>query len=520
MGKRIMRPILLIIALALFSFQQFLFAQQESFIRGKVIVSGTRYPVQFATVRLKENQIGVFANADGDFRISNNRAFKTDSLVITCIGYRRNSFAISDLSDSLINKIPLIPATYNLGEVKVIASRKKLKSVDVIARAIRNIKKNYPVKPFNYICYYRDYQKKDSNYMNLNEAVIQVLDDGFKSLSIYNQYRLLDFRKNVDFPRIKISPYYDLTNTAEGYNPDKYIPSASLGDQFGNELFVLMVHDAIRNFQTRSFSFIDIMSQDFMTNHYFDVPEPVYDNNMLLYKIYFNAKSRLSGDSLLATGAIYIQPRDYSIHKIEYTCYYNLKGKQKKEMFNIDIEYGYESSFGSPMLLKYISFNNLFRVIDPVDSSYFKVVDSYLLPKNISNSTIILVFNNRIDPASGTQKGNFDISIGDKLARIKSLEVKGKRLIITLRENNLHSGDEKFSVVLRNVKDINGAVVNRRKTVELNQFRELFVQDYNQPLQFRDSCYIKYIPLESNCISKTLTTDRYWMNTPEIRGIK
>jgi hypothetical protein len=506
---------LLISLLIIAGFQPELAGQEESFIRGKIIMSGSNQPVQFATVRLKQNQIGVFANADGDFRISNNPAFESDSLIVTCIGYRGSSVAIKDLSLSSENRIYLTPATYDLAEVKIIASRKKIKSTEIIARAIRNIRKNYPAGKFSYICYYRDYQKKDGNYLNLNEAIVQVNDDGFKSLSIYNLYRLLDFRKNTDFQRVEFSPFYDLSNTSEGYNPEKYIPNASLGDQFGNEMLVLMVHDAIRNYQTRSFSFIDVLSTDFLQNHYFGVPEPVYNNNILLYKIFFNAKSVLTSDSLLVTGAIYIQPRDYTIHKIEYTCNYVLKGQQKKQMFNIDIEYGYEKSFGSPMYLKYISFNNLFRVIDPSDSTWFRVVESYLLPAGISNSTIVLVFSNKIDPASASRKDNIEISLGNKLARIKSIEVKGKRLIIILKENNLHYIKDPINITVRNIKDVNGAVVNRRKTIELNQFRELFVQDYNQTIRFRDSCYMQYMPLDKNCITKTVNVEKYWMNTPE-----
>ena len=211
---------------------------------------------------------------------------------------------------------------------------------------------------------------------------------------------------------------------------------------------------------------------------------------------------------------------DYTIHKIEYTCNYILKSKQKKEMFNIDIEYGYENSFGSPMYLKYISFNNLFRVVDPSDDSYFRVVDSYLVPTTIDNSTVVLVFNNRIDPVSASKKNNYEFLVSGIPAKIKSIDVKGKRLIITLKVKNLNSVKDKLSISVHNVNDINGQVINRRKTIELNQFRELFVQDYNNPIQFRDSCFMQYLPLEKNCITKTLNVEKYWMNTPENINIK
>ena len=51
--------------------------------------------------------------------------------------------------------------------------------------------------------------------------------------------------------------------------------------------------------------------------------------------------------------------------------------------------------------------------------------------------------------------------------------------------------------------------------MELYQYRELFVQDYNKSLPYQDSCFIQYLPLEQNCISKYSGNFNYWMNTPE-----
>jgi len=34
-------------------------------------------------------------------------------------------------------------------------------------------------------------------------------------------------------------------------------------------------------------------------------------------------------------------------------------------------------------------------------------------------------------------------------------------------------------------------------------------------LPFKDSCYMQYLPLEQNCISKYSGNFNYWMNTPE-----
>jgi hypothetical protein len=492
-----------------------LYPQLVDYIDGKVISSTTSAPVPFATIKLKYNQLGVYANAEGDFKVAQNPEFQNDSLIVTCIGFKQRSLAFKDLSDRTSNKIFLTPMVYDLGEVKVIASRARLSGAAIIRKAIRRIINNYPVNPYSYIAYYRDYQKKENNYINLNEAIIQTLDNGFNSESISNKYRLLDFRKNTDFPRMNISPYYGLSDSHDSNNSNKTIPDAILGDQYGNELFILMVHDAIRNFNIRSFSFVETFSTDFIMNHSFSEPVSVFDNNLLLYKIDFEAKYRLTGDSLQASGAIFIQPKDYSIHKLEYSCFYKNKGEGLKKMFNIDVEYGYENSDDSLMCLKYISFNNIFNVMDSDDNTYFRVMDSYLDNHTNLKSTVVLYLNNMIDPVSASRKEHYEIMVGKKAVKIDHIQVTGKHLYIRLKDNDLKNGLDSVRVTVRNIKDVNGNILDKRKSIELYQYRELFVQEYNKPLPLKDSCYMQYLPLEKNCLSKYSGNEKYWMNTPE-----
>jgi hypothetical protein len=498
-----------------------IYSQPFDFFEGKVFNSVSSKPVPFATVKLKNNQIGVYANADGDFRISRNSLFQTDSLIITCIGFKRTSLAYNDLSSIRVNIVNLEPAVYSLGEIKVTASKRNLSSLAIIGRAIRQIRNNYPARPYSYISYYRDYQKKNGNYINLNEAIIQTLENGFRHSSAINKYRLLDFRENIDFPRIAISPYYNKLDAPDFNYSDKFIPNATIGDQYGNELFILMVHDAIRNYDTKSFSFIDVFSEDFLRNHRFSDPVQVFNNNTLLYKISFTSNFNITGDSILVSGAIYIRPKDFSIHKLEYNCSYLLKDKTEKEMYNIDTEYGYEGAIDSLMCLKYISFNNIFNVVDTTDQTYFRVLDSYWDARETSPRTLILDFSNKVDPISAKQRRNYEIIVGGKEARILFIEVRGTQLILKIKDEKFPGLKGKTVVNVHNLKDIDGNTVNQRKGTEYYQFRELFVQSYNRQISFTNNCYIGYSPLIQNCISRYDGNENYWMNTPQnIQSVK
>jgi hypothetical protein len=495
-----------------------IYCQQPDYVRGKVIDSKTSEPVPFATIRLKNSQVGVISNAEGDFRISSKPGFQSDSLIVSCIGYHRLSVGFNILKSSGMNNLKLVPNIYSLNEVSVTARKKRLNAEIIIARALRNIKKNNPTVPFSYVSYYRDYQKDSSNYLNLNEGIIQTLDNGYNFAQDSNKYRLLEFKKNTDFLRMNMTPYYDLPETDHSDEAFKRIPNAIVGDQYGNEFFVLLAHDSFRNFQKKTFSFVDTLTRNFIKNHWFQNPMGVYDGNTLLYKIEFTAKRKITDDTY--QGAIFIQPDDYSIHKLEYSGSYSDSENKKKEIFNIEIEYGHEPAVSSKMCLKYISFNNTFTITDSADNDFFKLVKidwrgfpfASFKPEP---TTLIVEFNKKLDPVSGKKMENYDVTVGKRHAKITNIKVDGIYLYITLRNDHFKQNElDSTNIGFKNLKDINGNILNKRRDLEFRQFRELFVQEYNKPLENQNNCFIQYMPLDQNCISSSKDSGRFWMNTP------
>lgn len=274
-----------------------------------------------------------------------------------------------------------------------------------------------------------------------------------------------------------------------------------------------MVHDAIRNNKAVSFSFVNTFSRDFIKNHVFSDMTPVLDNNILLYKIKFSA---VTVHTLKFIGEIYIQPKDYSIHKLDYSGYYITEGEKTKNMFNIKIEYDHQYSIDSLMYLKYISFSNIFSSIDPSDSSCFKINKSYSDPSDATNSTIVFEFNNRIEKESATKASHYKISFGNNRAKIKNIIPRDSAVIVFVEK---HTKDNSFAskqctAEVKGIKDINGRILNETRYNEFYQFRELFVEDYNTTPSFVDSCYMINKPLFQNCISKSPDSKKYWMNTP------
>lgn len=184
-------------------------------------------------------------------------------------------------------------------------------------------------------------------------------------------------------------------------------------------------------------------------------------------------------------------------------------------MFSVDIEYGYENSVDSLMCLKYISFNNFFQVLDPDENNYFKVLQAYWDTTHYLKPTMIVDFNNMIDPESATKKANYEIMAGKKILKISSIQANGKTVFIRTKDENLKGRENSCKLSVRKIKDTDGNVLDKRGTIGLYQYRELFVQEYNKSPSFTDSCYMQYLPLDQNCISRFKGTNNYWMNTPE-----
>ena len=188
-------------------------------------------------------------------------------------------------------------------------------------------------------------------YINLNEAIVEVFDEGFSSNDqLTTALDLLDYKKNEEFKRDSTTDIaYD---NAHG---NKFIPGAILSPFGGNELSILRMHDAIRNSQTFSYSYINELDTDFIKNHRFKFAETVYLNKIPLYNITFHSKPEITGSKHFAKGHLYIERGNFAIHTLEYTTYENENSKTKM-LYNIRVEY---SRLNSLMHLNFISFNNL-----------------------------------------------------------------------------------------------------------------------------------------------------------------
>jgi hypothetical protein len=391
-----------------------------------------------------------------------------------------------------------------------------LKSEQIIRLAIQNIHTNYPRAPFNYTAYYRDYQKNNGRIFNLNEALVYAEDNGFDQKLLLNKFRLLDFKKNKNFPSFEIPFYYDSITSVNGLNEKKLIPYGHLFDETGNELLILLVHDAIRNFDIRSYSFVNVFAFDFIPNHIFSKPKIVSCNDKPLYKIHFELKPKSIFKDYDVKGEIYIEPENYAIYKLEYSCFINDKSiGVKKILYNITTEYDVENSTDSLMHLKYISFNNSFDIAEIDSNAVFKVKDFYANGGDLSNSSLIVEFNRTPDYYSVSNIKNYNLILDNKEITIKKIIPRNQSAKIILQEKIADIQQKTFILNVNGIWDTKGNLINKMKSTTMYQFREIFVQQHNTILHFTDNNYLEPVPLGQNQKSAFTDVNNFWMNSPE-----
>ena len=514
-----------ILLLLLFS-SSTIFAQSD-LLKGKLIDALTAEPVAFATVSIKGSELGVVSNSDGSFRVPERFKAYSDTLEISCMGFETRKILISTLSVDKVRRLYLTPAVFELDETIVHGKKKRrLSARQIVRRAIKNIPNNYPRNSSSTIGYYRDYQMKDSKYVNLNEAILEVFDQGFTSIdSTTTEVHIYDLKKNFDFERDSLADDpYDYKRL------QKIVDNAFLHHYGGNEFSILRVHDAIRNYNVESYSFVDRLDLDLLRNHSFRRDNSTYINGEAVYTIKF----RKTYPNYRAYGELYISHRDFAIHKMVYTLYderkhrpdgtFNRHKGRGRLLFEVVSEYRRKYT---KMYLNYISFHNSFIVWEPPK---FKV-DSITV--DLPRQCFVVKYNRMPRENEASNIDNYQVRFDRKRLKLRASVVfensvflfpdmtqKEKQLMIeTLLENEKNGvgSNAILSVNVKSIRDEEGNMIHEWRKRDYNQFREYFVQHVKPNTDLpEDSGFMnKRKPIfENQPIARPENFDDYWMNTP------
>ncbi len=500
---------------------------QQDFLRGRLLDAQTQEPIPFATVRVKGYALGVISNSDGGFQIPQRFKDLGGDLAISCMGYETREIPLAAFLPDQIAIVRLGPGVLQLSEAVVVAEKKRrLSARAIVRRAIAAIPKNYPTNTFSTVGYYRDYQIRDSSYVNLNEAILEVFDRGFQmSDKSTSQVRFYDYNENIAFGRDT------LAQAAYNYESwEKVIDKAFLKNYGGNEFTILRIHDAIRNHDINSYDFVNRFDQDLLDNHAFTKEDNTYLADEVLYTI----SVRKVFPAYSALGTLYISKRDFSIHKMVYALYNNTKQyegvvkgrlpKDKRLIFEVSTEY---HRIGDKMYLNYISFRNTFQlrlpplfnvrgIVTKIQSEFFQVefdqmpnFETAILPKNyrFKFKGDRLKFK-EIEVDSTYVRLFPDLTKFESEDMFRQLSTRG--ILKRVEQKNL-------SVEFGDIRDVHGNLLHAPRYQDYDQFREFFVQQVKPFVTIpADTLFMKKDrPIfKDQPILKPENFGDYWMNTP------
>jgi len=167
------------------------------FLSGKILESKKENPLKYATISVLGKPIGTISNQDGDFLLKVHPENITDTVIISCMGYKQLILPAYTILDEDV--FIMHPVSIKIKEVKVTATTPH----ELLNNIRKNVEQNYSGHAKLMTAFYRETVKQNSSYINVSEAVLEVLKASYSSLSKNDVVRLIKGRKSPDVQPFK-----------------------------------------------------------------------------------------------------------------------------------------------------------------------------------------------------------------------------------------------------------------------------------------------------------------------------
>lgn len=166
-------------------------------IRGKVVDAETNAPLVFATVTVRESNVGIVTNIDGEFTLKVSPSATT--LEVSFLGYKNRLIEISSLKENGgKNTIEMESAPIPIKEIVV----KPVDPEAIVEKAISKISVNYESVPNLMTAFYRETIRKNRTYISIGEAVVEIFKAPYASDTRFDGARLYKGRKSSDVEKM------------------------------------------------------------------------------------------------------------------------------------------------------------------------------------------------------------------------------------------------------------------------------------------------------------------------------
>ena len=254
-------------------------AQQT--LKGVVLDADTKQPIPFVNIYLQNTLKGTATNMLGEFSMAIPKDNSND-LLIRALGYKSQVIESRKIFQ-LKEKIYLIPQTYDLVEFEKAEDKALTDPEAIVRKAISRISKNISKERFSlngeYQNIFQDYLS-DSILCTTHKSV-QCNFDGINKHEKSDSIQVLSSETdNANWENFR-------------YNESAVLPQYEIPDYNTNHLQCLLRMDPIRNYQTKTFDFVERLDVNFLANHFLWLDSIGRYNNRNTYFITISLRPQL-----------------------------------------------------------------------------------------------------------------------------------------------------------------------------------------------------------------------------------
>ena len=225
-------------------------SDEYEIVGGLILDREFNEPIPYASVSILNKAFGTITNTEGRFELKIPSKYQHEQIVVSCLGYERALLDSTFVpSENLL--ISLNPINIRLREIKVRA----IKPMWVMEQMIDHIHSNYPNESRLMTAFYREILTQDNAYINVSEAVLQVLKAPYNMPFREDRIRFLKGRKSADVEafqwvdfKMQGGPYYtnqlDVVKTMDSFLDQAYwsdykYEAGSMVDYLGRPTYVI-----------------------------------------------------------------------------------------------------------------------------------------------------------------------------------------------------------------------------------------------------------------------------------------
>jgi len=165
-------------------------------MQGVVMDSETKELLPYASMQIKNTSAGTTTNSEGKFDFKVMAKYIGYEIELSYLGYSSVILKIPRNSAENV-KVMLEPKPYMLSDVYVLPM--KMQAIDMVKKAVKNIKRNYDRTTAQYDAFYRNTSFRDSLVCQLIEAALLIEDKGINTPNTTTEIKLQQIRKSNNY---------------------------------------------------------------------------------------------------------------------------------------------------------------------------------------------------------------------------------------------------------------------------------------------------------------------------------